>query len=45
MGDMIINEIIKELNWKERIGLKLFKGVFIKVYGIATRNAINQILK
>lgn len=45
MGDMIINEIIKELNWKERIEVKLFKGLFIKIYGIATRNAINQILK
>lgn len=45
MEDMIINEIIKELNWKERIGIKLLKGLFIKIYGIATKNAINQILK
>lgn len=42
---MIENEIVKELNWKEKIIFKLFKKTFLKVYTIARIEVINIIMK
>ena len=32
MKDVILEEIKKDLNWKERIVVRLFPSIFIKVY-------------
>ena len=45
MKDIVLNEVMKELNWREKIIVKLFKKIFIKIYGISGKNTINQILK
>ena len=39
------NEIIKELNWKEKIIVKLFTKTFIKVYNVTRINIINKFMK
>lgn len=44
MKDVVENEVIKELNWKEKIIVKIFNKTFLKVYGIAGKNIVNQIL-
>lgn len=44
MKSVIKNEILKEMNWRERIIIKLFYKVFLKLYGMAQMNAINNIL-
>lgn len=41
---MIEDEIIKELNWKEKIIFKLFTKTFTKVYNIVRIKTINKIL-
>ena len=38
------NVVIKELSWKEKIIVKIFNKTFLKVYGIAGKNIVNQIL-
>lgn len=43
--NVVEKEIMKELNWKERIIVKIFKRVFIKVYNIMRIGVINQLLK
>ena len=42
--DVVENEVIRELNWKEKIVIKIFKKTFFKIYGIAGKNIVNQIL-
>ena len=32
MKDVVLNEVMKELNWRERIIVRLFKKIFIKIY-------------
>lgn len=44
MKNEIKNEILKEMNWKEKIIIKLFYKIFLKLYGIAQKNAINNII-
>lgn len=44
MKDIVENEIKKELNFKERIILKLFKKTFVKVYNIVRIHIINNLL-
>ena len=41
---VVKNEVMKELNWKEKIIVRIFKKTFLKVYGIAGKNVVNQIL-
>lgn len=38
MKDVVLNEVKKELNWKERIIVKLFKKTFCSVYKSGMRN-------
>lgn len=40
-----MNEVIKELNWKEKILVKIFEKTFYKVYHKARIEIINSILK
>ena len=43
--DVVLDEIKKELNWKERIVLKLFKRLMKKVYNISRINTVNKFIK
>lgn len=43
--DVVLNEIMKELNWKERIIVKIFAKTIIKMYNIQKIKLINSILK
>ena len=43
--DVLIKDIEKELNWREKIIVKLFPNTFVKVYGIAGKRAFNNIYK
>lgn len=45
MKDVIYNVVKNELNWKERIIVKVFTKTFIKVYNVARIGTINSILK
>lgn len=38
------NEILKELNLRERIVVKLFAKTFIKVYSICRINIVNKVI-
>lgn len=38
-------DVVKELNFVEKIIVKIFKKTFIKVYNISRINAINAMLK
>ncbi len=42
--NVVENEIIKELNWKERIVVKLFAKTFEKVYNKCRIKVVNSIL-
>lgn len=44
MKDVVLNEIMKELNWKERIIVVIFKRTFIKVSNIVRVNAVNYFI-
>lgn len=44
MEDMMLDEIMKELNWKERIVLFVFKNICIKIYKKGIQKGINAIL-
>lgn len=45
MEEVIINEIKKGLNWKEKIIVKIFAKTMKKVYNIARIKTINDLLK
>ena len=45
MKDVVLNEVKKELNWKERIIVKLFTKTFTKIYNICRINTINKMIK
>ena len=40
-----MNEVMKELNWKERIIVRTFNKTFNKVYNISRINSSNALLK
>lgn len=44
MKDVIVDEIMNELNWKEKIIMKVFTKMFIKVYTFSRVKSINSIL-
>lgn len=37
--------VLKELNWKEKIVVKLFTKTFKKVYNITRINIVNKLIK
>ena len=41
MKDVVVNEVIKELNWKERIVVRLFRKTFSKIYKEGIRRGFN----
>lgn len=45
MKDIILDEVMKELNWKERIIIKVFYKLIIKVYNIARITTVNKFIK
>lgn len=44
MRDVVYNVLKDELNWKEKIIIKLFNKTFLKIYNISRINSINSIL-
>lgn len=42
--DVVKDEVIKELNWKEKIIVKLFAKTFDKVYNKCRIKVVNSIL-
>lgn len=44
MKVIVIEELEKELNWKERIILKIFKKYSYKIYIIAQKKIFNNML-
>lgn len=38
------DEVMKELNWKERIVAKVFKRTICKIYNISRINTLNEFL-
>ena len=44
-NDIILEEIRKELNWKQKIVTKLFNKTFSKVCNLARKNTVNSMLK
>ena len=40
----VYEELRRRLNWKERIVLRLFKRIFLKVYNITRVEIINNLL-
>lgn len=44
MKDVVVEEIVKELNWKERIVVRIFRKTFIKVVNVARIKIINKML-
>ena len=41
----LLDELNGELNWKERIVVKLFKNLFLKTYNIMRIKLVNILLK
>lgn len=37
--------VLKELNWKEKIVVKLFAKTFMKVYNFVRINVVNELIK
>ena len=44
MRDVVYNVVKDELNWKEKIIVKLFRRTFFKVYNISRIKSVNSIL-
>lgn len=45
MKEVVENEIIKKLNWKERIVVKIFRKTFSKSCNIIRINVINKLMQ
>ena len=43
--NVVENEIVKELNWKEKIIIKIFNKTFNKVSNLVRVNIVNQMIK
>ena len=41
MKDVILNEVMKELNWKERIIVKVYRKTIYKIYKEGIRRGFN----
>lgn len=44
MKDVVLNEIMKKLNRKEKIIVKVFEKLIIKVYNMARITTINNLI-
>ena len=44
MKDVVLDEVKKELNWRERIVVKLFTKTFVKVYNITRIKIVNKLI-
>lgn len=42
MKDVVLDEVKKELNWRERIVVKLFKRTIIKIYKMGITYGFNN---
>lgn len=42
MKNVVLNEVKKELNWKERIVVKIFSKTFYKIYKIGITYGFNN---
>lgn len=42
MKNVVLNEVMKELNWREKLITKLFDKTFIKVYKIGVTYGFNN---
>ena len=42
MKDVVLNEVMKELSWRERIVVKMFSKVFYKLYKIGITYGFNN---
>lgn len=45
MKDVVLDEVKKELNWKERMIVSIFKNTYMKVYNMIRIETINRLLK
>lgn len=45
MRDVVLDEIKKKLNWKEKIIVNAFAKTIVKVYNIARIRTVNELLK
>ena len=45
MKDVVLNEVFKKLNWREKMIVKVFTKLFIKVYNIVRINTINSLMQ
>lgn len=45
MRDVVLDEVKKELNWKEKIVVVVFKNTIIKVYNIVRIKTFNELIK
>lgn len=43
--NVVEDEVIKKLNWKEKIIVKIFNKTFYKVYNISRINTINAFFR
>ena len=42
MKDVVLNEVMKELSWRERLVVKIFPKTFYKVYKIGVTFGFNN---
>lgn len=42
--DVVLNEIVKELSWKEKIIVKMLKIIFIKIYKKGIEKGFNSVI-
>lgn len=45
MREVVLEEIKKELNWREKIIARVFKHTIMKVYNIARIRMFNELIK
>jgi len=45
MQDRIVEEVLKNCNWYEKIIVKIFSKTFIKIYHFNRINIVNSILR
>ena len=45
MKDVVLKEIMKELDWKEKIIVRVFTKTFTKAYNVCRINIINKMIK
>lgn len=45
MKDVVLDEVKKALNWRERIVVKIFKKTFYKIFNISRILILNKFLK